>query len=270
MRNGTANLDQIKALEKGLLCGKLNVKLATNDQERNEVFKLRYKVFNQELGEGIPENVLTGLDTDPFDQHCDHLMVISNNSVIGTYRLLPGSRRPKEGFYSETEFDFSTLPYPNNLIVELGRGCIQQEFRKQTTLMSLFWGLDKYIRAQGARYLLGCGSLLPCSNDNAEASFELLQNEGAVDLSMGIKPLEANACQGNAKLGTPQIPQLLRFYIQFGAKVLARPAYDSVFKCHDLLMGFDMEHLSQWGIELLTRFNKRQATNDVRNSGGDS
>ena len=46
-------------------------------------------------------------------------------------------------------------------------------------------------------------------------------------------------------------------YLDFGAKILARPAYDPVFKCFDLLMFFDMQDLSDWGQGLLDKFDKR-------------
>jgi putative hemolysin len=41
---------EMQALYKGLPCGKLTLKLAESDQERTQVFKLRYEVFNESLG----------------------------------------------------------------------------------------------------------------------------------------------------------------------------------------------------------------------------
>jgi hypothetical protein len=53
------------------------------------------------------------------------------------------------------------------------------------------------------------------------------------------------------------VEKLLDLYLDFGAKIYSRPAYDPVFKCYDLLMMFDMQALSPWGTELLNRFDKR-------------
>ncbi len=36
---------------------------------------LRFQVFNLELNEGLAQSYATGLDADPFDAVCDHLLV---------------------------------------------------------------------------------------------------------------------------------------------------------------------------------------------------
>ena len=244
-------------LLEGLPCGRLVLKLATTPEELREVFKLRYQVFNEELGEGIPESVATGLDTDSFDAHCDHLMVLDHGTVVGTYRLLHGPRRPPQGFYSQTEFNFTKLALDPAVTVELGRGCIRADFRKQTTLMALFWGLHRYMLSRQARYLIGCGSLPLMSPDDAEATFQNIVTQGHFLADGGVEPLPANSFKGDASKGTANLPPLAHFYVEFGAKILSRPAFDPVFKCYDLFMFFDLQKLSQWGIELLKRFDRR-------------
>ena len=244
-------------LNEGLACGKLTLKLATTEKELHELFRLRYRIFNEELGEGIPENAASGLDVDDFDRYCDHLMVMDNDRAIGTYRLLHGPRRPPGGFYTQTEFDISGLNIDLENTVELGRGCIDPAYRRQTTLLALFWGLSKYMTSKHARYLLGCSSLPLMSGDDAEATFQSLVAQGKVEFDAGVKPLPANEFSGNASVGQPQLPPLAVFYLEFGARVLGRPAFDPIFRCHDLFMLFDMEGLSPWGKELLARFDKR-------------
>lgn len=254
--DATPRTSAAPTLKDGLPCGRLILKLATTPQELEHVLRLRFQVFNEELGEGIPENASRGIDEDSFDEHCDHLMVIDGTEVIGTYRLLAGPRRPGR-FYSETEFDLSAFPIDPRLTVELGRGCIQPAHRKQTTLMALFWGLSKYIASQNARYLIGCGSLPLMSADDAEATFATLTEQGIVRRDGGVSPLVTNSFAGNASAGEPNVPPLLKLYIEFGAHVLGRPAYDPVFGCYDLFMFFDMEKISPWGQDLLARFDKR-------------
>lgn len=244
-------------LADGLPCGRLVLKIAQTEAELTAVHKLRYRVFNEELGEGIPENAAHGLDVDHFDEHCDHLMVIDHGQVVGTYRLLHGPRRPPNGFYSETEFDLSAFSFDRERTVELGRGCIDRAHRKQTTLMGLFWGLKRYMDSKNARYLIGCGSLPLMSADDAEATLRSLQDKNQVDMAAGVKPLPANSFQGNASQGKPNVPPLVSLYVEFGAKALGRPAFDPVFKCYDLFMYFDLERISEWGQELLARFDRR-------------
>lgn len=248
---------ELEALFKGLPCAKLTIKLAANDQERAQVFRLRYQVFNKELGEGLAENEATGLDRDEFDQYCDHLMVLLQDKVIGTYRLLTGPQRPASGFYTETEFDLKGLGLDPNLCVEIGRGCILPEYRKQTTLISLFWGLHRYMMVRKARYLLGCASLATMNHDSAEATILELEKMGKIENIPGVHPLKSHTFHGDASKGSAQIPPLVGFYLQFGARIIGRAAFDPIFGCHDLLTLFDMEHLSEWGTELLSRFDRR-------------
>jgi putative hemolysin len=256
-RQSPAQNPDLADLYKGLPCGRIILKLAENEEERKSVFKLRYNVFNEELGEGLPESQSTQMDQDIYDDYCDHLMVIADKKVVGTYRLLWGSKKPNSGFYSSTEFQLTGLHLPDKDTVELGRGCIQPEYRKQTTLMALFWGLHRYVLDRKARHLIGCGSLPPMSHDSAEATYEKLVAMGKVKDILGVGPLATHAFKGDASKGTAVLPPLIGFYLEFGAQIVGRPAFDSIFGCHDFLMLFDMENLSEWGSELLARFDRR-------------
>jgi putative hemolysin len=241
----------------GLPCGRFTVKLANSVTEVEEVQRLRFRIFNEELGEGIPENAASGLDRDSFDEHCDHLLLVLDKKIVATFRLLFGPKRPAKGFYTESEFSIAKLPIDFNKTVELGRGCIDPVHRKQTTLLTLFWGLHCYMEYRSARYLMGCGSLFVKTNDDAEATYKALEDMGKVIKIDGVGPLPGNAFTGNAANGTKDIPQLLNLYLEFGAKIYSKAAYDPIFRCYDLLMMFDMQNLSEWGVDLLTRFDKR-------------
>src|SRR5262249_38972607 len=74
--------------------------------------RLRYLVFNCELGEGLSDSHNDGLDRDHFDLICDHLMVhdATTNHLVGTYRMQTGYRaKGNLGYYSEQLFDL--LPF---------------------------------------------------------------------------------------------------------------------------------------------------------------
>src|SRR5216684_7740343 len=71
--------------------------------------RLRYLVFNCELGEGLDSSARTGLDRDRFDFICDHLMVrdSATGKLAGTYRMQSGYRaRGNLGYYGEEFFEF--------------------------------------------------------------------------------------------------------------------------------------------------------------------
>ena len=72
--------------------GRYRVRLAEGVEDREAACRLRFRVFNIELGEGLESSYETGLDTDRFDAVCEHLLVEDKLSrrVVGTYRMQSG------------------------------------------------------------------------------------------------------------------------------------------------------------------------------------
>src|SRR5262245_17883758 len=86
------------------------VRLARGASDVRAAQALRFEVFNLELNEGLAESHATGLDADPFDGVCDHLLVehTPSGGIVGTYRLQTGRTAAAHlGYYSELEFDFT-------------------------------------------------------------------------------------------------------------------------------------------------------------------
>ena len=88
--------------------GRYRVRLAREIEELRALQRLRFEVFNRELGEGLMSAWETGRDEDRFDAACDHLLVeeVATRQPVGTYRLqtTPMAAR-HEGLYSAGEFD---------------------------------------------------------------------------------------------------------------------------------------------------------------------
>ena len=85
-------------------------RLAQDISEVRAAQALRFAVFNLELNEGLAESLVTGLDADPFDEVCDHLLVEHQptGEIVGTYRLQTGlTAASHRGYYSEQEFEFA-------------------------------------------------------------------------------------------------------------------------------------------------------------------
>ena len=74
--------------------------------------RIRFQVFNLELGEGLQASYSTGRDEDQYDDRCHHLLVehVDSQKVVGTYRLMTEPMAGTAGFYSETEFHLEVLP----------------------------------------------------------------------------------------------------------------------------------------------------------------
>lgn len=153
-------------LDSDVRVGTLEVRLARNAEEIDAAQALRYRVFYEEMGaKPTPEMSAQKRDFDPYDQHCEHLLVLDHartnqSPVVGTYRLI---RRPAAekcgGFYSRNEYDIARLlEYPGE-ILELGRSCIDPEYRTGQVMQILWRGLTAYVFKYDVRLMFGCASM---------------------------------------------------------------------------------------------------------------
>ena len=117
------------------------VRLARDAAEIRAAQALRFAIFNLELHEGLENSYATGLDADPFDAVCDHLLVehLATGEIVGTYRLQTGTTAGgKLGYYSGQEFDFKPFEPMRAEVIELGRACVHKLHRNMSVL-GLLW-----------------------------------------------------------------------------------------------------------------------------------
>jgi len=142
--------------------GNYRVRLAQTLRDCEAACRLRFRVFNLEMGEGLESSYETGLDTDQFDLFCEHLIVEEKMTrrIVGTYRMQSGETAARYlGYYSEQEFDFAPYEPLRSGILELGRASIDREHRTPEVLTLLWRGIAQYATDMGLRYLVGCSSL---------------------------------------------------------------------------------------------------------------
>jgi len=255
--------------------GRYRLRLAGSAEDREAACRLRFKVFNIELGEGLESSYETGLDTDRFDAVCEHLLVEDKLSrrVVGTYRMQSGATAARhQGYYSGQEFNLAPYEPLRPGILELGRASIDREHRTPEVLMLLWRGIAQYATDMGLRYLLGCSSLN--SNDPAEGwqMYHQLENfrvppefetaptaayacpPGSYELVQQDLHAQPSFCQTDRSLPvevspalgkTPvKVPKLLRTYLAIGARIAAPPAWDREFRTIDFLTLLDLKLLS--------------------------
>ncbi|MCP3957654.1 MAG: GNAT family N-acetyltransferase [bacterium] len=230
--------------------GRYEVRYARSEEELDELLKLRFEVFNVELGEGLESSLATGRDRDEFDAVCHHLIVVerATERIIGTYRLQTSAMAERSiGFYSDAEFDLSRLPLAVIAdSVELGRACIAVEHRNTQVLFLLWKGLARYMAATGQRYLFGCCSLTSQEPAEGWAVMELLEKRGQVHPELLTVPRPGFEClQGGRFEGRVKIPKLFRIYLRHGALVCGPPAIDRRFKTIDYLVIFDVDAMDE-------------------------
>jgi len=227
---------------------KYEVALATTLEEVRACQRLRYDVFNTELGEGLESSHAQGLDRDRFDVICDHLLVrdFGSGEVVGTYRMQTGYRaKGNAGYYSEEFFAFGPYEALRRQILELGRACVHQEHRDSIVLMLLWKGIFRYAQETGARFLLGCSSLTSQNPAEGLALFEQLRSTHLIRDDLRTMPRESHALPFIQPGGhqAVQAPRLLRTYLELSAKICGPPAIDREFKTIDFLTLLDLEEI---------------------------
>jgi putative hemolysin len=220
------------------------LRLASTPADVQAAQALRFEVFNLELDEGLVQSYDTGLDADPYDAVCDHLLVedLTHGGVIGTYRLQTGQRaREALGYYSEQEFDFTAFDPMRPQILELGRACIHRNHRNFSVLNLLWKGILGCANDHGARYLIGCSSITSQDPTVGAAAFKLLAPHLAPPAWRTV-PKPAFACAlTNVAAHKPKIPRLLSAYLALGACVCGPPAIDPNFHTIDFLTWIDLK-----------------------------
>jgi len=239
--------------------GRYRLRLAHGEGDREATFRLRFRVFNIELGEGLESSYETGIDTDHFDVFCEHLLVEDKSSgrVVGTYRMQSGTTAAKNlGYYSEQEFEFAPYEPLRRDILELGRASIDREHRTPEVLTLLWRGIAQYANEMGLRYLVGCSSLN--SKDPAEGwqmyreleRYRVSPEFETVPTAAYECPIEqavADAQQeatGEDGVVPTKVPKLLKTYLTIGARICAPPAWDRAFGTIDFLTLLDLKMLS--------------------------
>jgi putative hemolysin len=243
---GAAGIPDFR-IEEGRYCARF----ARVGEDVEAALRLRYRVFNLELGEGLEESHRTGLDRDRFDAQCHHLLVedMRSGSVVGTYRLQTAAAAAGgEGFYTDQEYDLD--PWRGGVLedsVEIGRACIDKLHRQGLVLLLLWQGLGAYANHHGKGRLFGCCSIT--SQDAAEGwrVFEhLRRNEHLhpdlrVRARSGFRLVEYPATTEGSD--SVRLPKLFRTYLRYGAKVCSEPALDRAFKTIDYLTLLDLRAL---------------------------
>lgn len=214
--------------------------------------RLRYEVFNVELGEGLAESEKTGLDRDIYDEQMTHLVMIDGASkeLIGTYRMQTIDQAVKAGgIYAAQEYDLKPLsPYFNKL-VELGRACLAINHRNMATLIQLWLGIGAFMNIHQSRYLFGCCSLTSRDPDDGWRAMKTIRRKKALHPELMLSATDSYNCgkpsrEHDTDLGkAAPLPKLFRAYLRLGCKVISEPALDREFGTVDFLILLDGDNV---------------------------
>lgn len=229
--------------------GEYRLRFAATRAELDALLKLRFDVYNLEMGEGLEESHLTQRDVDIFDIQCHHLFVQHKESgeCVGTYRLQTAAMAQAGcDFYTDQEFCLEELPLRiREEAVEVGRACIGRAHRNGQVLQLLWKGLANYLVWNEKRYLFGACSLPGQDTDAGMALYRKLVEGGFLNPTLRIEPRQGWFCRASEMeredVVAPETPRLLRGYLSLGGSICGEPALDRIFKTIDFLVLLDIE-----------------------------
>lgn len=224
------------------------VELARSEEDILEAQRLRYRVFAEEMGARL--NVKTpGVDSDIYDPFCEHLIVRDENAdkIVGTYRILTPEAAVRVGnYYSENEFDLIRLQHLRGKTVEVGRSCIDAEYRNGA-IISLLWAkLAEFILGNGYEYLIGCASIgMADGGHNASNLFVQLLDDHLAPAEYRVFPRHPLPFERLVTGVKAEVPPLVKGYLRAGAYVCGEPAWDPDFNTADLFLLLPMSRISK-------------------------
>jgi len=233
----------------------LVVKLADRDDERQQVWRLRYDAFIVEAGLADHGHE-RGIDQDRFDDWCDHLIVKEQETgrVVGTYRLMPGKKaQTNGGFYSETLFDLTQSLLPRTKMLELGRSCVDPAYRNGRVIQLLWEGIADYVSEHEYDYLVGCASLRGIEPERLRRIHALLHRHSFLTDSYAVYPrpecrrVELWPVQAEESLKELHrlLPPLMKGYLWLGAKLARDPAYDPLLASTDYFVVLEQQKITE-------------------------
>ena len=166
--NKIYNIDALYDLGE-IRAGNLEVFVTRKSEDIVAAQALRYEVFFEEMGaKANAKTIASRLDVDEFDSICDHLLVVEHPEdtkkngdyrVVGTYRLLRRDAMREIGhFYTDGEFDISSIKQYKGEILEVGRSCVHADFRNRAVMQLLWRGIGAYVAKFNIGLMFGCAS----------------------------------------------------------------------------------------------------------------
>lgn len=232
-----------------LVTGGLEVRLAGDVAEVEAAQRLRYRVFYEEMGaRPTPEMAAEKRDFDSFDAVCDHLLVIDRKradrdcGVVGTYRLQRREGEKFRRFYTAGEYDIAPISRFGGRVLELGRSCVDADYRNKMTMQVLWRGLAGYVFRHNIDLMFGCASLPGTDPAALAVPLSYLYHHHLAPQELRPRALPALAVDMNrlpadgldAKRALAGLPPLIKGYLRLGGFVGDGAVIDYQFNTTDV------------------------------------
>ena len=214
----------------------LIAKLATEGDEITSALRLRHRVF---IGESCTnkKNIEQNkeLDWDQYENKAEHLVLIDkarfiagrHDYVVGTCRIIVGdlTAGPQQ-FYSNSEFFLDNLVRSSKRFLEVGRACVDNEYRAGEVLFLLWKELVKFLNKSDIEAVFGVASFKGVAPSQfADALSFLYFNYLSKEIIVNARPegfVELRRMpvdRINSSKAKKQLPSLLKAYLACGGWV---------------------------------------------------
>lgn len=167
---------------------KLVCQIAEDAQTILDVQRFRAKVF----GEAYQTEFTDGIDHDPFDQYSIHVLVrdVDTQQIVACTRVItPAAKHALGHYYSETEFKLNDYLHDKQDVYEIGRTCVDLDYRGGKVLAVLWMGMLPLVFNQlKAQYLIGTVSVNLSANPQ-----KIIATEGYIQAKARTKKLKSLA-----------------------------------------------------------------------------
>lgn len=233
--------------------GRYAVRIAQTPREVRSALRLRFEVFNVELGNKRPAPGESQLEFDEYDFKCRHLIVVerATGETVGTYRLNSiETAKQTEGFYSYGEFTIEDLPLAVLRDgIEIGRACVAPAHRNTKVLFLLWKGLANYLEYSGKRYFFGCCSIFSTDPLIGARAYAQLKADGHFDQDLCVEPrknaVDVSKVDTDDDVEPVELPALFSMYLRIGAKMCGAPIIDREFGTIDFFVVFDAARMNE-------------------------
>jgi putative hemolysin len=258
--SASLSLDPVTALDRttdgrgtpvfDIVNGPLEVRLAASSEDIDAVQALRYRIFYETMGaRPLAEMARLRRDADPFDEICDHLMVLDHArgegaaAVVGTYRLIRREAARRCGrFYSAAEYDISRLVTFPGPVLELGRSCVDPAYRARAVMPLLWSGIAAYVFHYDIELMFGCASLPGIDPDQLAAPLSYLYHHHLAPPELRTRALaeryvdmrRLDPAGIDPERTRSQLPPLIKGYLRLGGFVGDGAVIDHQFNTTDV------------------------------------
>ncbi len=242
------------------------LRLAAGPEDVAAAQRLRYRVFVQELGgDGALVDHAARLEQDRFDAVAEHLLLIdrarqAGEDVVGVYRLMDEAAAARAGqFYCDDEYDLTVLRAGGRRLLELGRSCIDPDYRGGAAMVWLWHGLAAEVRARGIDILFGVASFHGTDVAALSGPLSYLHHHHLAPADLRVR---ARAFQ-RMDLMPPEVvdrraamlatPALIKAYLRLGGFVGEGAFVDHAFNTTDVCLLLDTARMNPAQAALYSR-----------------